>query len=58
MSSTEFIILDESSYRLTKGKNQRVYRYTEKQKTMQHIIQWLKRIFPINDIKYLSGKKK
>ena len=32
MSSTEFIILDESSYFFQKGKNQMVYRYTQKQK--------------------------
>ena len=54
----EFIILDKSSYLLTKGKNQKVYRYSEREKKMQRIIQWLKRMFPINDVEYLSGKKK
>jgi len=54
----EFIILDKSSYCLTKGKNQKVYRYSERQKKMQCIIQWLRRMFPTNDVGYLSGKKK
>lgn len=53
----EFIVLDKSNYYLTKGKNQRVYRYTERQKTMQCIIRWLRKMFPTNDVEYLSGKK-
>tara|TARA_B100001250_G_scaffold38052_1_gene30389 strand:+ start:5504 stop:5680 length:177 start_codon:yes stop_codon:yes gene_type:complete len=58
MNKIEFIILDKSSYLLTKGKNQKVYRYSEGEKKMQRIIQWLKRMFPTNDVEYLSGKKK
>ena len=54
----EFIILDKASYCLTKGKNQRVYRYSERQKKMQCIIQWIRRMFSTNDVEYLSGKKK
>ena len=58
MNKIEFIILDKSSYLLTKGKYQKVDRYSEGEKKMQRIIQWLKRMFPTNDVEYLSGKKK